>query len=80
VRDRVHLFVAFDRQDSSEPPFSGAVETAADEIAAGVAKDSLARLQSILRRDTAWTRRAPEIGRWIGIQWRTPSSRAWIGG
>src|SRR5258705_11374353 len=63
VRDRVHLFVAFDRQDSSEPLFSGAVETAADEIAAGVAKDSLARLQSILRARYGLDPTRTEIGR-----------------
>jgi hypothetical protein len=49
LRDRIHLFAAFDRQDSREPLFVGALRTPGDEVAAGVARDSLTRLLSILR-------------------------------
>src|SRR5262245_17703801 len=48
VRDRVHYFFAVDRWDSSESLFSGLIQTQADELSTGVAKDSLARLLNIL--------------------------------
>ena len=48
VRDRAHLFVAFDRQDSNEPVFAGLVRTSADESSTGIARDSLTRLVRIL--------------------------------
>ncbi len=63
VRDRVHAFVAFDRQDSNEPLFSGAVETSGDEIAAGVAKDSIARLLGILRASYGLDSSRVQLGR-----------------
>ena len=50
VRDRLHLFAAFDRQDSREPLFIADLRGPADEVDAGVAKDSLTRLLDILRR------------------------------
>lgn len=50
VRDRLHYFVAFDRQDSREPLFVGRLRSAADEVAAGIARDSLARLLDVLGR------------------------------
>jgi hypothetical protein len=48
VRHRVHVFLALDRWNSNEPLFSGFVQTPTDELTAGVAKDSLARLIKIL--------------------------------
>lgn len=63
VRDRAHLFVALDRWDSNEPLFSGLVQTPSDEVAAGIAKDSLARLVRILRTTYALDTTAPQIGR-----------------
>jgi hypothetical protein len=50
VRDRLQLFAAFDRQDSREPLFIADLRTPADEVDAGIARDSLARLVDILRR------------------------------
>lgn len=49
VRDRLHLFAAFDRQDSREPLFVADLRTPRDEIDAGIAADSLARALTILR-------------------------------
>ena len=63
VRDRVHLFVALDRWDSNEPLFSGLVQTPTDELAAGVAKDSLARLIRILSSRYALDTTRTQIGR-----------------
>ena len=48
VRDRAHLFVAFDRWNSDEPLFSGLIQLPADEAATGIARDSLSRLTHIL--------------------------------
>jgi hypothetical protein len=63
VRDRLHVFIAFDRQDSNEPLFSGAIATPADEIAAGVAKDSLVRLLQILRTGYGLDSSRTQLGR-----------------
>jgi Carboxypeptidase regulatory-like domain len=49
VRDRLHLFAAFDRQDSREPLFVADLRNPRDEVDAGIAADSLARALSILR-------------------------------
>lgn len=50
VRDRLHLFAAFDRQDSREPLFVADLRTDRDEVDAGIAADSLARALGILQR------------------------------
>jgi hypothetical protein len=50
LRDRLQLFAAFDRQDSREPLFIADLRTPTDEVDAGIARDSLARLLDILRR------------------------------
>jgi hypothetical protein len=63
VRDRAHLFVAFDRWDSNEPLFSGLVQTPADEISAGVAKDSLTRLVQILSKSYSLDTSRTQLGR-----------------
>jgi hypothetical protein len=63
VRDRAHLFVAVDRWDSSEPLFTGLLQTPADELAAGIAKDSLARLVRILSARYALDTTAAPVGR-----------------
>src|SRR5262249_50669847 len=63
VRDRAHLFVAFDRWDSNEPLFSGLIQTPSDEIGAGVAKDSLTRLMKILASSYALDTSRAEAGR-----------------
>lgn len=49
VRDRLHYFVAFDRQDLSEPFQSLDVSTPANVANLGVAADSVARFLTILR-------------------------------
>jgi len=49
IRDRLHLFAAFDRQDSREPLFVADLRTPRDEVDAGIAADSLARALTILR-------------------------------
>ncbi|HET8625218.1 MAG TPA: carboxypeptidase-like regulatory domain-containing protein [Gemmatimonadales bacterium] len=63
VRDRAHFFVAFDRQDGSEPLFTGLVRTPQEEIVAGVAADSLTRLISILQTLYGLDGSTPQLGR-----------------
>lgn len=48
VRDRLLGFVAVDRQDGHQPLFVANLRTPRDEIASGIARDSMARLVSIL--------------------------------
>jgi hypothetical protein len=50
VRDRLHYFVAFDRQDLSEPFQTMDVRTGADETQFNVARDSVSRFVDILQR------------------------------
>jgi hypothetical protein len=50
VRDKVHYFLAFDRQQSSVPLAIADLRTTRDEIDAQIAKDSLARFLDILTR------------------------------
>jgi len=63
ARDRAHLFVALDRWDSNEPLFSGLIQTPSDELATGVARDSLARLVHILAASYALDTTRAQIGR-----------------
>ncbi|HEY9227041.1 MAG TPA: TonB-dependent receptor, partial [Gemmatimonadaceae bacterium] len=63
VRDRMHFFVAFDRWDSNEPLFSGLIQTPADELSTGVAKDSLTRLTRILATTYALDTTRAQVGR-----------------
>lgn len=62
-RDRAHLLVAFDRQQSDEPLFTGFLPSAADERAAGVAQDSLSRLLAILQQQYGLSAARPQLGR-----------------
>jgi hypothetical protein len=50
VRDRVHYFVAFDRQQSSVPLAIADLRTPRDELDAQIARDSLTRFLDILGR------------------------------
>jgi len=50
VKDRVHYFLAFDRQQSSVPLAIADIRTPQDEIDLGIAKDSLDRFLDILTR------------------------------
>lgn len=63
VRDRAHIFVAFDAWNSSEPLFTGLVQSPSDEIATGIARDSLTRLMSILTRRYALDTSRSQVGR-----------------
>ncbi len=63
VLDKAHIFVSFDRQDGSSPVFTGLVENASDEIANGVARDSLTRLIQILANKYALDTTHAQIGR-----------------
>ncbi len=63
VPDKAHLFLAFDRQDSREPVFTGLVQSAQDEITNGVAQDSLARLITILGTSYGVDTTRSQIGR-----------------
>jgi hypothetical protein len=63
VRDRAHIFVALDRWDSNEPLFSGFVQTPSEELATGVARDSLTRLTQILSTSYALDTTTAQIGR-----------------
>ena len=50
VRDRAHIFLAYERQDANEPLTTGDVGTAAAQVATGIARDSLTKLLSVLAR------------------------------
>jgi len=49
VRDRLHFYTVFDRQDLSEPYFVADARDAEDEVQLGIARDSLTRLLGILQ-------------------------------
>ncbi len=63
VTDRLHLFLAVDRWDSNEPLFTGLVNSAADERAAGIARDSLARILRILATGYSLDTSRAQLGR-----------------
>ena len=63
VRDRVHLFVALDAQYSDQPLFTGELLTSADEVAAGVARDSVTRLLRILSTSYGLDTTSAQLGR-----------------
>ena len=79
VRDRVHVFFALDRWNSNEPLFTGSIQTPAEEVTVGVARDSLTRLVSILSRSTRSIRRALSSADSIDVRWRTRCSGASTG-
>ncbi|MGV3707512.1 MAG: carboxypeptidase regulatory-like domain-containing protein [Gemmatimonas sp.] len=63
VRDKAHIFVAFDAQNSDEPLFTGLLQTPADEVSANVARDSLSRLIRILGTRYGLDTSRAQIGR-----------------
>ncbi|HKS07136.1 MAG TPA: carboxypeptidase-like regulatory domain-containing protein [Gemmatimonadaceae bacterium] len=63
VRDRAHIFLTLDRQDSNEPLFTGLVQTANDERALGIARDSLTRLLDILAASYGLDTTRAQLGR-----------------
>ena len=63
VRDRAHYFLAYERQDASEPLTTGDVGTAAAEVASGIARDSLVRLLDVLARQYGTSATVAQLGR-----------------
>jgi hypothetical protein len=51
IKDKLHYFFAFDRQDQQEPFFVLDLRDPQEEIQARIARDSLARLVDILQRN-----------------------------
>ena len=62
VKDRVHYFVAFDRQQSNVPLAVADIRTPQDEIDLGIAKDSLDRFLDILTRKYGVTEGTQMVG------------------
>lgn len=75
VRDRAHFFVAYERQDSDEPLFTGDVSTTQAQIAAGINRDSLGRIVSILGRLYGTDTALSQLGRLD----RSPLSQTMLG-
>jgi hypothetical protein len=63
VRDRLHLFLAYERQEGSEPLLAGVLDTPAAEVAAGIARDSLQRLLGVLAAAYGTSTPATQVGR-----------------
>ena len=63
VRNRAHYFVAYERQDASEPLVTGDVSTPQAQVAAGIARDSLVRVLDILERQYGTDATAGQLGR-----------------
>lgn len=63
VRDRVHIFAAFDAQHSDEPLFTGVLQSPGDEIASNVAGDSVTRMLRILGNKYGLDTTRAQIGR-----------------
>ena len=63
ARNKAHFFLAFDRQDGSQPLFAGYIQNPADEVSNGVAQDSLARAIDILGRLYFTDTTVPQVGR-----------------
>lgn len=51
IKDKLHYFFAFDRQDQQEPFFVLDLRDAQEEVQARIARDSLTRLVNILERN-----------------------------
>jgi hypothetical protein len=63
VRDRAHFFFAYERQDSNEPLFNGDVSTLPSQQAAGINRDSVARILTILGRRYGTDTVGTQLGR-----------------
>lgn len=63
VRDRAHYFLAYERQDSDEPLVTGDVATPQAQVAAGIHRDSLARVLDVLERLYGTTPNVAQLGR-----------------
>ncbi len=62
LRDRLHFFTAFDRQDQALPLFVSDVRTEADEINFGITRSNLERVVEILRDGYGTSRTQPQFG------------------
>ncbi|MDX2302732.1 MAG: carboxypeptidase-like regulatory domain-containing protein [Microscillaceae bacterium] len=49
IKDKLHFFVAFDRQDAAQPIFIADIRSEADEIALGIRKDTLENFLAVAR-------------------------------
>jgi len=61
-RDKLHFFVAFDRQDESLPLFVSNVETEEDELNFGITRNNLEEVVSILRDQYGTSTEQPQFG------------------
>ena len=75
VRDRMHYFLAFDRQEASVPLAIADLRTSRDELEAQIAADSLARFLDIFSRKYA----APNGGQMVGVFNRRSSAATAFG-
>ncbi|MDP1858147.1 MAG: TonB-dependent receptor [Gemmatimonadaceae bacterium] len=75
IKDRLHFFTVYDRTDQSLPLEVTNVRNAADEIELGIARDSLARLTSILANKYG----LDTTQRQFGVFSRKPLSQAFFG-
>ena len=50
IKDKLHFFVAFDRQDQKEPVNNADIQSADDELRLGIRKDTLNKFIDIARR------------------------------
>ena len=62
LRDRLHFFTAFDRQDEALPLFVSDVRNEADEINFGITRSNLERVVSILQDGYGTSRDQPQFG------------------
>jgi hypothetical protein len=62
LKDRLHFYAVFDRQDLTEPYFVSDVRTEQDQLAANIAADSLTRALSILQQRYGLSTSSPQVG------------------
>ncbi len=75
VRDHAHFFVAYERQDSNEPLYTGDVSTPRAQQAAGINRDSLQRVLEVLARSYGTDTSLTQLGRLD----RSPLSQTLLG-
>ncbi|MEO8449857.1 MAG: carboxypeptidase-like regulatory domain-containing protein [Gemmatimonadota bacterium] len=73
IRDKLHVFSVLERQDGSQPLLVGLLDTPSAENAAGVARDSLNRILSVLASKYGTT------GAQIGKLPRSPTATSLFG-
>jgi hypothetical protein len=75
VRDRVHFFASLERQDGSLPLLVGLLDTPEAELAAGVSRDSVDRILSVLAQQYG----TEAIGSQLGRLARAPTATSIFG-